>query len=110
MRIAAAALRTFYNGMLGQNWSLFEFVRSPDRRRLPMVLTRGQVRVLLGRVRNPRFRALFTLIYGCGLRVSRVLREGKQMNSTRGNQIAKPIGFTLQSQAFHTGLPAPKRV
>ena len=70
MRIAAAALRMFYNAMLGKDWRLFDLVRSPDPQRLPTVLAREQVRTLLSQVREPRFLALFTLIYGCGLRVS----------------------------------------
>jgi site-specific recombinase XerD len=74
MRIAAAALRMFYNGLLEKGWRLFDLVHSPDRQRLPLVLTREAVRQLLGSVTQPRFRALFTLIYGCGLRVGEAVK------------------------------------
>lgn len=74
MRIAAAALRLFYNGMLENAWKLFDLVRSPDRQKLPMVLTRGQVHELLGVLREPRFRTLFTLIYSCGWRVGEAVK------------------------------------
>lgn len=74
MRIAAAALRLFYNGMLERPWRLFDLVRSPDRQKLPMVLTREQVAKLLAQFRELRFRALFTLIYSCGLRIGEAVR------------------------------------
>ena len=74
MRIAAAALRMFYNAMLTRNWRLFDLVRSPDRQKLPMVLTREQVAKLLGQLTEPRFRTLLTLIYGCGLRVGEAVK------------------------------------
>jgi len=74
MRIAAAALRMFYNGMLERKWRVFETVRSPDRQKLPLVLTREQVAKLLGTLTQPRFRVLLTLIYACGLRVGEALK------------------------------------
>lgn len=74
MRIAAAALRMFYNTVLQKGWRLFDLVSSPDRQRLPLVLTRGQVAKLLGLLKEPRFRAIFTLIYACGLRVGEAVR------------------------------------
>jgi site-specific recombinase XerD len=74
MRIAAAALRMFYNAMLERGWRLFDLVRSPDRQKLPLVLTREQVAKLLGVLTQPRFRVLLTLIYACGLRLGEALR------------------------------------
>jgi site-specific recombinase XerD len=74
MRIAAAALRMFYNAMLQRGWRLFDLVRSPDRQKLPLVLTREQVAKLLGVLTQPRFRVLLTLIYACGLRLGEALK------------------------------------
>jgi integrase/recombinase XerD len=70
MRTAVAALSAFYNLHLGNAWSLFGLIRSPDRQTLPEVLTRAQLAALLAEVREARFRTLFGLIYACGLRVS----------------------------------------
>lgn len=70
MRTAVAAFSAFYNLHLGNAWTLFGLIRSPDRQTLPAVLTRQQVAALLTAVREPRFRTLFGLIYACGLRVS----------------------------------------
>lgn len=74
MRIAVAALRMFYHAMLERNWRVFATVRSPDRQKLPTVLTREQVAKLLGTLTQPRFRVLLTLIYSCGLRVGEALK------------------------------------
>ena len=74
MRIAAAALRMFYNAMLARQWGVFNLVRSADRQRLPLVLTREQVAKLLGQLTEARFRVLLTLIYGCGLRIGEAVR------------------------------------
>lgn len=48
---------------------------SPRReKRLPNVLSRSEVRALLDAVSNPKHRALLTLLYSAGLRVSEVVR------------------------------------
>jgi integrase/recombinase XerD len=69
MRIAAAALQFFYHCVVGRDWRLFSIVRSPDRQRLPAVLSREEVRRLLGVIKEERFRTILQLIYACGLRV-----------------------------------------
>jgi len=68
LRLAVAALRFFYNDFLQRNWSLFSLVRVPQPKTLPEVLSREEVARLLGSVREPRYRMLFDLIYGCGFR------------------------------------------
>jgi len=84
MRIAVAALRMFYNALLGKGWGLFDLVRSPDKQRLPLVLTREQVAKLLGVLSEARFRALFTLLYACGLRVGEAVKlEVRDIQATQ---------------------------
>jgi site-specific recombinase XerD len=69
MRIAVAALQMFFKDVLGRDWKLFAIVRCPDRQKLPIVLSREEVRRLLAAVYEPRFRVILELIYACGLRV-----------------------------------------
>lgn len=59
---------------MGREWKLFDLVRSPDRPKLPAVLTRAEVQRLLGAVREPRFALLLRLIYGCGLRIGEAVK------------------------------------
>jgi integrase len=42
-------------------------VRCPNRQKLPIVLSREEVRRLLAAVYEPRFRVILQLIYACGL-------------------------------------------
>ncbi len=75
LRVAVAALRAFYVEVLGHtSWRLFELIRTPDRQKLPVVLSRAAVAQLLAAVREPRFATLFTLIYSCGLRVGEAVK------------------------------------
>ena len=74
MRSACAALRFFYQHVVGRDWNLFDLVRCPDRPKLPAVLTREEVARLLGAVREPRFAMVLRLIYGCGLRIGEAVK------------------------------------
>ena len=66
---AVVALRMFYRDYLGRRWALWERFEIRRNHPLPVVLTRGETRRLLGSVRSGRFRAVLALIYHCGLRV-----------------------------------------
>jgi integrase/recombinase XerD len=66
---AVVALRMFYRDYLGKQWALWERFEIRRDRPLPVVLTRGETRRLLGSIRSGRFRAVLALIYHCGLRV-----------------------------------------
>lgn len=85
MRIAAAALQFFYHSVLARDWKLFALVRSPDRQRLPLVLSREEVRRLLGAVKEERFRVAFELLYSCGLRVGELVKlEVRDIHAAQG--------------------------
>jgi site-specific recombinase XerD len=70
MRTAVAAMRAFFHLHLDRDWRLFDLVRAPSMRKLPMVLTREEVARLFGVIREPRFLTVLRLIYACGLRIS----------------------------------------
>ena len=60
--------------MLGhEEWTVFSQIHAKDREKLPAVLTREEVRLLLGHVRLRRYRIPLKLIYCCGLRISECL-------------------------------------
>src|SRR4051812_87784 len=68
MRTAVAAMRAFFCLHLGRDWKLFDLVRSPSAKKLPVVLTREEVTRFFSVLREPRFKTVFRLIYACGLR------------------------------------------
>jgi integrase len=68
-------LTAFFAQMLGHaQWTVFAGIKTKDVFKLPSVLTREEVRAVLGAVREPRFRVPLRLIYECGLRLGEGLR------------------------------------
>ena len=75
MKLARCALRAFFRDCLHvPDWTVFEEVRIAPPQTLPLVLTREEVAVLLGVLREPRYRTILTLIYHTGLRVGEAVR------------------------------------
>lgn len=74
MRQARAALSCFFIEMLGmRDWRVFTHIKTKDSQKLPVVLSRDEVRRVLAQVKELRFLAPLTLIYLCGLRLSEAL-------------------------------------
>lgn len=71
---AACALRCFFRDHLGRDWKAWNKIKIRREEQLPNVLSRGEVARFLGAVRVGRFRAMFTLMYHCGLRLGEVIR------------------------------------
>lgn len=70
---AVCALRTFYRDFLGRDWTIWKDIKIKRDEPLPHVLTREEVAKLLATFRDGRYRAYFTLVYHCGLRMSEAL-------------------------------------
>ena len=71
---AACALRSFYRDHLGRRWEAGSKIKIRREEQLPNVLSREEVARFLGAVRSGRFRAMFTLMYHCGLRLGETIR------------------------------------
>jgi site-specific recombinase XerD len=54
---------------LNVEFKVFGIVKNPRGKKLPIVLTRDEVRKVLKRIRMLRHRSCLTLIYSCGLRL-----------------------------------------
>ena len=66
------ALRFFYTYTLDRKIAI-ERIPFPRReRKLPLILSREEVKALLEASHNLRHRALLAILYGCGLRVAEV--------------------------------------
>ena len=70
---AVCALRCFYRDHLGRDWEAWGKIKIHREQQLPNVLSRRQVGTLLAAVRENRFRAIFTVMYHCGLRLSEAI-------------------------------------
>lgn len=67
--IALCGIKFLYEHTLQQHWTTLRFVRPPREKKLPVVLSRDEVRRILSEVRIPVYRACLTTIYACGLRL-----------------------------------------
>ena len=67
--IALCGIKFFYEHTLHLSWTTLRFVRPQREKKLPVVLSRDEVRRILTGVRIPVYRACLTTIYACGLRL-----------------------------------------
>lgn len=70
---AICALRTLYRDHLDRRWKIWSKIKVVRDEPLPTVLTRDEVALLLSQFRDGRYRAYFTVVYHCGLRMSEAL-------------------------------------
>ena len=77
-------VRFFFVQVLQRNWHLFDILRAKSESRLPAVLSREEVRALLGCVRTAHNRAFLSTVYACGLRLQEALHlEVSDLDSDR---------------------------
>ena len=63
---------------------VFNLTRQKKKNKLPSVLSKQEVKYFLSKVRLLRYRALFTIIYCCGLRLNEALNlKVKHIDSIR---------------------------
>jgi integrase/recombinase XerD len=67
--IALCGIKFLYEHTLQQSWPTLRFVRPAREQKLPVVLSREEVRRILTEVRIPVYRVCLTTIYACGLRL-----------------------------------------
>jgi len=67
--IALCGIKFLFEHTLKRDWTTLRFVRPARERKLPVVLSREEVRRILAAVRIPVYRMCLTTIYACGLRL-----------------------------------------
>ena len=67
--INLCGIKFFFQHTLGREWKFFEFVRPPREKKLPVVLSRDEVRRTLRCVHLQHYQVCLTTIYTCGLRL-----------------------------------------
>jgi site-specific recombinase XerD len=72
--IHLCGIKFFYEKTLGRQWPVFELVKPRRSKKLPVVLSREEVRTLLKTVRQSVPRMALTTMYACGLRISEAVR------------------------------------
>jgi site-specific recombinase XerD len=73
--IALCGIKFFFENTLKRQWHTFNLVRPPKEKKLPVVLSREEVKSILGQIKRSQYQACLSTIYACGLR----LNEGLQL-------------------------------
>ena len=73
--IALCGVKFFFEHTLKRDWTALGLIRPRREKKLPVVLSREEVRRILDQVHTPVYRACLKTIYSCGLR----LREGSHL-------------------------------
>lgn len=72
--IALCAIKFFFEKTLQRPLATLNLVRPPAEHKLPVVLSRQEVRAILRCVRLPAYRACLSLLYACGLRLNEAIQ------------------------------------
>lgn len=72
LTVALSGVKFFYEYTLQRQWTTIQLVRAPKEKKLPVVLSVDEVRLILSCVKIVRYQVCLSTIYGCGLR----LQEG----------------------------------
>lgn len=72
--IAHAALTFYYTHSNPQDMPFLKLFRAGKNKSLPVVLSREEVKLILNKVRDERYRCCLKLIYCCGLRASEAVK------------------------------------
>lgn len=67
--INLCGIRFFWKDTLGRDWKIFDLAKPRYDKKLPVVLSRGEVWRILDEVTIPVYRVCLTTIYSCGLRL-----------------------------------------
>ena len=70
VRVHLFAIKFLFRYTLRRPLPLFDLIRLPRQHKLPVVLSRHEVRQILAHIRRPAARMSAVMMYACGLRVS----------------------------------------
>src|SRR5271157_3310232 len=70
LRIAVSGIKLCFAVTLQRHWPALGLLRAGKEKKLPVVLSRAEVRAVLDCVRVPVYRVCLNTIYACGLRIS----------------------------------------
>lgn len=72
-KVKLYGIKFFYEKTLGRMWKSLRTARARGGRKLPVVLSKEEVRRLLRQIRDPKKQMCATMMYCCGLRISEAI-------------------------------------
>jgi site-specific recombinase XerD len=103
--IAICGIKFFYERTLNRKWSIFGILRAPREKKLPVILSREEVRRILSLIRLARYKVCLTTIYSCGLR----LQEGTNLHVADIDSARRMIHVRHGKGAKDRYVPLPER-
>ena len=108
LNVTVNALRFYYGKILKRKF-MYEIKRPKKDKKLPVVLSRGEVSRILSSVKNIKHKAILMIIYSAGLRVSEVVKlkvedidEERKLIHVRGAKGRKDRYTLLSGVALET--------
>jgi len=84
LTIHLCGIKFFFERTLKREWLIFDLVRPKKRKKLPVILSPDEVKLILSLVKTPAVRMALTVIYACGLRLSEGIQlKVQDIDSTR---------------------------
>jgi site-specific recombinase XerD len=74
IRNARYAIRFYYVNCLGYTDYQLDFVKIKTNRKIPVIISKQEVKDILDKVRVPDYKICLELIYSCGLRIGELVR------------------------------------
>jgi len=105
MTIAICGLRFLYQDTLHREWAIFGTVRPAPEKKLPVILSKEEVRQILGCLRWQRYKVCLQTIYSCGLR----LQEGTNLQVADIDSARMMIHVRHGKGAKDRYVPLPER-
>ena len=103
--IALCGIKFFFEHVLKRDISTLNLIRPPREKKLPVILSRDEVRQILRLVRLQSYRTCLSTIYSCGLR----LQEGTHLQVPDIDSSRMMIHLRLAKGAKDRYLPLPHR-
>jgi site-specific recombinase XerD len=72
-KILVGAIKLFYNELLRKNYKLNYLYSDRPERKLPVILDKTEVQLLLNSVDNLKHKAILSMIYSAGLRLNEAI-------------------------------------
>ena len=84
LNLAYSALKSYY-GTVYKRKFFIDLPRAKKEKKLPIVLSKAEVKLLIDKTGNRKHKCILSLLYGCGLRVSELLNlKMKDIDIMRG--------------------------
>ena len=100
--IAICGIRFFFERTLEKEWTIFNLVRPAPEKKLPVILSRAEVRQILAGIRLPRYRVCLATR---SARLAQRLGPFRTRRQWRaGLQVSRPLHL---SRRYQQQLPAP---